>query len=52
MSHMEMAEDLAGYGEERLGKLEVGLLRSECARRGLDCKPQAQKDTCIKLLLE
>ena len=52
MSHMEMAEDLAGYGEERLGKLEVGLLRSECARRGLDCKPQAQKNTCIKLLLE
>ena len=49
---MEMAEDLAGYGEERLSKLEVGLLRSECARRGLDCKPQAQKNTCIKLLLE
>ena len=52
MSHMEMAEDLAGYGEERLGKLEVGLLRSECARRGIDCKPQVQKNTCIKLLLE
>ena len=54
LSHinMELPADLAGYGEERLGKLEVGLLRSECARRGLDCKPQAQKSTCIKLLLE
>ena len=49
---MELPADLAGYGEERLGKLEVGDLRSECARRGLDVKPQAQKNTCIKLLLE
>ena len=52
LSHMELPADLAGYGEERLGKLEVGDLRSECARRGLDCKAQAQKNTCIKLLLE
>ena len=52
LSHMELPADLAGYGEERLGKLEVGDLRSECARRGLDVKPQAQKNTCIKLLLE
>ena len=49
---MELPADLAGYGEERLGKLEVGDLRSECARRGLDVKAQAQKNTCIKLLLE
>ena len=49
---MELPADLAGYGEERLGKLEVGDLRSECARRGLEVKPQAQKSTCIKLLLD
>ena len=49
---MELPADLAGYGEERLSKLDVGDLRSECARRGLDVKPQAQKNTCIKLLLE
>ena len=49
---MELPAELAGYGEERLGKLEVGDLRSECARRGLDVKAQAQKNTCIKLLLE
>ena len=52
LSHMELPADLAGYGEERLGKLEVGDLRSECARRGLEVKPQAQKSTCIKLLLD
>ena len=52
LSHMELPAGLAGYGEERLGKLEVGDLRSECARRGLDVKAQAQKNTCIKLLLE
>ena len=49
---MELPWDLAAFGEERLGKLDVGDLRSECARRRLDCKPQAQKNTCIKLLLE
>ena len=54
LSHinMELPADLAGYGEERLSKLDVGDLRSECARRGLDVKAQAQKNTCIKLLLE
>ena len=44
--------DLGGYGEERLNKLEVADLRSECGRRGIDVKPQAQKTTCIKLLLD
>ena len=52
LSHMELPAELAGYGEERLCKLEVGDLRSECARRGLEVKPQAQKSTCIKLLLD
>ena len=52
MAGLELPWDLAAFGEERLGNLDVGDLRSECARRGLDVKPRAQKNTCIKFLLE
>ena len=52
MAGLELPWDLAAFGEERLGRLDVEDLRSECARRGLDVKPRAQKNTCIKLLLE
>jgi hypothetical protein len=52
MAGLELPWDLAAFGEERLGRLDVEDLRSECARRGLDVKAQAQKNTCIKLLLE
>jgi len=44
--------DLAHYGKERLEKLDVAVLRTECGLRGIDVKVLAQTSTCVAELLK